>query len=226
MMGDGDEEMHWESDCANKDRCMEIIQQARESMGDSDTVKTASKVKFEKKQPGGATAGAAKSFFVGIQAHYYSEDDYSVFVEPEDNNSMCNIALPSNDDPEELTSEEFKSMILRHAGDLEPDDVVNDNGSMVNIFHNADLLSNIRKCKPLRISGVAGGERVDSCGDFHGLKVYHLPSSPANLLAQTQLEDSFRDFDYAKPDKAYHVTHNDGSKWIFERRDDLGGLRV
>ena len=236
MMGVGDNLLHWESECENKAACEAIVAKALDE--DPESAKTStgkSKAHFATKKSAVSFAGAekvteAKSHFT-LAAHYHFDDDFDIEYEAAPDEAVCSISLTNSvsqtiePDPDDITPEEFRALVNKHSGELGPDDVVNDNGSQVNIFHNRSLLTNLRSCRPLKVSGVTGGVKTSTCGDFHGLKVYYVPTSPANLLAQRDLEDKC-DLDYSKIHKAYRVRVPHGPEWIFRRPDDLGGLRV
>ena len=115
---------------------------------------------------------------------------------------------------------------------LTNDEVVLDNGSTINLFGNHDLLSNKTNCNLINIRGVGGEIQTSSCGTFAGiLMTYTHASFKANVLSQARVEDlvksvSGASLKYDEETFAFTLGVPSIGCWVFERRDDLGGLRV
>ena len=75
------------------------------------------------------------------------------------------------------------------------------------VFGNTDLLTNLRKCKPKKFTGVGGFKTATMIGDFLDVgTAYYIPDAP-NLLSFYQLAS--RDdvlIEYFSKDKGIHVT--------------------
>ena len=119
-------------------------------------------------------------------------------------------------------------VILAHQSRLLRDDVVLDNATTVGVFHNRDLLEDVRPVTaPVGITSVGGTVTPTHMGDFRGVPVYYWPDSPVNIVPQFKLEDKCRLL-YDENSKAYYVYSAEDANllYVFERREDLGNLRV
>jgi hypothetical protein len=93
------------------------------------------------------------------------------------------------------TDEDFTFMISENiiatvgSKILDSYDILCDNQSTVNIFHNKDLLTNIRKARSIiSVNGIGGSLVVSMEGDFEGIgTVYYHPKAIANILCMHDL---------------------------------------
>lgn len=70
-----------------------------------------------------------------------------------------------------------------------PQAVILDTGADTSVFHNRDLLSNVRRAKcPAILHGVGGTVEVTEVGDFGDLgEVYYTPHTPVNALSMSRV---------------------------------------
>ena len=130
------------------------------------------------------------------------------------------------------TEPKCSELVLKVGGSLRPTDIVNDGGSTCNIFKNPDVVSNVTEQSPFYIGGVGGNITSSSRGVYEKVfKVNLSKDAPCNILSQAIIEDTVRitpgaRFCYNETTYAYHLYIPNVGEWHFERRDDLGGLRV
>ena len=130
------------------------------------------------------------------------------------------------------TSEVISEKVLAMSSRLTNDEVVLDNGSTINLFGNIHLISNSNHCKPINVSGVGGNISCTECGTFAGvLTTYTHQAFMANVLSQARVEDLVKatigaSLSYDEDSRAFELNIPSVGHWVFERRDDLGGLRV
>ena len=123
-------------------------------------------------------------------------------------------------------------LVLKVGGSLKPTDIVNDGGSTCNLFKNFDVVSDIVDQRPFTIGGIGGNITSNSGGVYEKVfKVNLSKEAPCNILSQAIIEDTVRatpgaKFSYDESTYAYHLFIPEVGEWHFERRDDLGGLRV
>ena len=117
------------------------------------------------------------------------------------------------------------------ASKFSPDDVILDSGSGPNIFHNADLLNNIRPATtPLLLSGIDKASEpleVSMAGDFGPFKdIYVHSQASANVLSLGKIEDNFKVTYNQGTDFTVHTGVKDfvferkGLHWIFKHKAD------
>jgi hypothetical protein len=96
------------------------------------------------------------------------------------------------DDEEELleTYNGLMALTNRHS----PSEVILDNGAEISIFKDANLLSNITECKPIKVKGVNSSDKcliVRQQGLFqNAIQVYFSKDASANIISYCQLDDA------------------------------------
>lgn len=214
LLGKSGDTMHWTSECPHKEEVKRLLKEAQQS-----------KTKIA-------------NFASVCPSWYHSEEDIHI-DEDLHQLSFVNLELSERAESDEvkifdISNGEFQriqeAITLGQQSQLGPYDVVLDGGAQVGIFHNENLLTDVRSAPAIDIKGVTGIERSDRAGSFHGLyPIYILPTSPANLLPQSLLEDE-RKLIYDMDTFTYTVDNSRADtpeyNWKFIRRNDLGGLRV
>lgn len=121
----------------------------------------------------------------------------------------------------------FVTALAENCNKLENSDILLDSCSSINIFHNADLLTDVTKFSPPRtINGLGGDIKAHASGFLLGMKVFVSPQSPANILSLARVEDCYS-VDHDSHDGSFKVNIPAWSNpWKFTRRDDFGGLRI
>lgn len=147
--------------------------------------------------------------------------------------SGVTLMVQSNEDPNPVPNGKVSALVLRVGGAVAPHEIVKDDGSTCNIFKNFDIVADERTQTPVfSIDGVGGSITCAKIGTYAGVFDVHLSSNaPCNILSQAIIEDVVRstpgaDFSYNKVTCGYHLHLPGVGDWYFERRDDLGGLRV
>jgi hypothetical protein len=107
------------------------------------------------------------------------------------------------------------------SGRLGPYDILCDNQATVAVFHQRELLSNVREAdQSISIHGMGGKVEVNLVGDYDWYgKVYYSPSSPANILCFHDLNSRFDvSFDGKKN---MFIVKNDDDEYLFKGKNKL-----
>ena len=110
---------------------------------------------------------------------------------------------------------------------LQPDEIVFDPASTINLFHNEGLLDGAAKEASMGgISTCGGTASATKKGTYRGLETYLNPEGPANLLSQAVLRRDGARISLDDVNDEYTVTYPDGDVQVYSAREDLGGLYV
>ena len=108
---------------------------------------------------------------------------------------------------------------------LQPDEIVFDPASTINLFHNEGLLDGAAKEASMGgISTCGGTASATKKGTYRGLETYLNPEGPANLLSQAVLRRDGARISLDDVNDEYTVTYPDGDVQAYSAREDLGGL--
>lgn len=84
----------------------------------------------------------------------------------------------------------ISEQVMRMAGKLQDDEIVLDNTSTINLFGNADLLSDITRGGTVSVTGVGGDMQVNCTGTYcKVLDIHFHEHLDCNILAQARVED-------------------------------------
>jgi hypothetical protein len=123
------------------------------------------------------------------------------------------------DDEEELleTYNGLMDLTNRHS----QDEVILDNGAEISVFKDANLLSNIVECKPIRVKGVNSSDKcliVRQQGLFkNATQAYFSKDASANIISSCQLDDALG-IVWDAPNQSFH-TRNE--QFVFVRSGNL-----
>ena len=108
------------------------------------------------------------------------------------------------------------------------EDVLLDSQASVNVFCNADLITNIKLAdKDITLQGVdAGAKGINICeeGEFRSLgKVYYSTKTAANILSYAVMVDSGNQISYHQPSDSFTLTFKgDKESFVFRRKNVAG----
>ena len=108
------------------------------------------------------------------------------------------------------------------------EDVLLDSQASVNVFCNADLITNIKLAdKDITLQGVdAGAKGINICkeGEFRSLgKVYYSTKTAANILSYAVMVDSGNQISYHQPSDSFTLTSKgDKETFVFRRKNVAG----